>query len=251
MEDLELFKSFTFKLYNFNPGRHTDNSAGVGRHYIGYMYSGTAQIISENGRIDLQDGDLFYIPKGCKYHSYWQGDGEVIFDSFAFSAIPQQGYTTYCLQKLTVTDQVKKLHQQLAADRTVNARSVAALYALLWELMPTMKSHTSCRREILARQIADHIYEHPDETSQQVAKSCGVSESTMYHLLKLKLGKTPNQLRQEAKCQKAVVLLTSTDLSVEQISAQLGFSSSSYMRKLLHTTTGKTPLQLRKASQTM
>lgn len=251
MEDLELYKSFIFKLYNFNPGRHTDNSAGVARHYIGYMYRGSARIVSEKGTIELQEGDLFYIPKGCKYHSYWYGDGEVIFDSFSFSAIPQQGYTSYCLQKLTVTDKVKQLHQQLTADRTVNARSVAALYALLWELIPTMKQHTYCRREILARQISDYIYEHPDACSDQVARSCGVSESTMYHLLKQKLGKTPNQLRQEAKCQQAIKLLTCTDLGVEQISSQLGFSSSSYMRKLLHATTGKTPLQIRKGSQSM
>lgn len=251
MEDLELYKSFVFKLYRFNPGRHTDNSAGVIRHYIGYMYRGSARIVSESGTIELQEGDLFYIPKGCKYHSYWYGDAEVVFDSFSFSAIPQQDYTTYCLQKLHITDKVKALHQNLAADRTVNTRSVAALYALLWELTPTMKQHTSCRRELLARKIADYIYEYPDEPSPQVANSCGVSESTMYHLLKLKLGKTPNQLRQEAKCQKAVVLLTSTDLSVERISQQLGFSSSSYMRKLLHATTGKTPLQIRKSAQAM
>lgn len=251
MEDLELFKSFVFKLISHNPGRHTDNSSGINNHYIGYMYRGSARIVSENEAIELQEGDLFYIPKNCKYHSYWFGEEKVIFDSFAFSAIPQQGYTTYCLQKLQLTDKVKMLHQELAKDRTVNARSVAALYALLWELVPTMKQHTSCRRQIIARQIADYIYEHPDEASQQVAKNCGVSESTMYHLLKLKLGKTPNQLRQEAKCQKAVVLLTSTDLSVEQISRQLGFSSSSYMRKLLHATTGKTPLQIRKEAQSI
>lgn len=251
MEDLELYKSFTFKRYSFNPGRHTDNSGGVGRHYIGYMYKGTAQIISSKGRIDLQEGDLFYIPKGCCYHSYWYGSDEVVFDSFAFSAIPQQTYTTYCLQKLTMTDHVRNLHQALAADRTVNARSVGALYQLLWALMPTMKHHTYCKGGALARQIADYIYEHPDERADQTARSCGVSESTMYHILKKELGKTPNRLRQEAKCQQVVVLLTSTDLSVEQVSAQLGFSSSSYMRKLLAATTGKTPLQIRKASQNM
>jgi AraC-like DNA-binding protein len=70
-------------------------------------------------------------------------------------------------------------------------------------------------------------------------------------LIKKELGKTPNRVRQEAKCQQAVRLLTCTDLPVEEISTRLGFSSSSYMRKLLRLTTGKTPLQIRKAAQSM
>ena len=251
MEDLELFKSFAFKHYIYNPGKHTDNSQGVNPHYIGYIYQGSARFVSTKGTLELQEGDLFYIPRNCPYHSYWYGNGGVIFDSFAFSAIPQQTYITYCLQKLTMTDQIAQLHQELAADRTVNARSVGVLYQLLWALIPTMKHQTQCKSNALARQIADYIHAHPNERAEQTARNCGVSESTMYHVLKQELGKTPNQLRQEAKCQQAVVLLTTTDLSVEQISSQLGFSSSSYMRKLLHATTGKTPLQIRKSSQSI
>lgn len=247
MEDLELFKSFRFNLYNYAPGKHSDNASGVEYHFIGYMYEGTARIVSDKGTLELQKGDLFYIPKGCRYHSYWYGGAQ--FDSFAFSAIPQKTHTAYCLQKLTITDEIKQLHRQLAEDRAVNARSVGALYRLLWALMPSMKCHTYEKGSLLARQIADAISENPNASTAEIAQSCGVSQSTVYHLLKKELEKTPNQLRQEAKCQQAVRLLSCTDLPVEQISTQLGFSSSSYMRKLLRATTGKTPLQLRKAAQ--
>lgn len=251
MEDLELFKSFDFRLYTFAPKRHTNNSRGVTRHYIGYIYHGSARIVSDNGTLELQEGDLFYIPKGCQYNSYWYGDDEIQFDSFSFSVVPQQNYTAYSLQKLTVTDEVRSLHTELARDRTVNARSVGILYQLLWALMPSMKQNAYSKSYTLARQIADYIYEHPDERSDRTARNCGVSESTMYHILKQELGSTPNRLRQEAKCQRAIDLLTCTDLSVEQISIQLGFSSSSYMRKMLRATTGKNPLEIRKASQNM
>ena len=201
--------------------------------------------------MELQEGDLFYIPKGCKYHSYWYGQEGALFDSFAFSAIPQKESISYCLQKLTVTEEVKILHKQLAADRTVNARSVGILYMLLGTLMPTMRHHAYDKGGALARKLAGAIYEKPDVSTEDIAQSCGVSQSTVYHLLKKELGKTPNRLRQEAKCQQAVRLLTCTDLPVEEISNRLGFSSSSYMRKLLHATTGKTPMQLRKTAQSI
>ena len=251
MENFELYKSFAFKYYHTAPGRHTDNSAGVVYHYIGYIYEGTARIVSEKGTLELQAGDLFYIPKGCRYHSYWYGTNGTFFDSFAFSAIPQNEPISYCLQKLTITPEVKILHGELAADRTVNPGSVAALYKLLWTLMPTMRHHTYDKGGVLARKLVNTIYELPDIPTEELAKGFNVSQSTVYHLLKKELGKTPNQLRQEAKCQQAVRLLTCTDLPVEEISARLGFSSSSSMRKILRVTTNKTPLQIRKAAQSI
>lgn len=251
MENFELYKSFAFKYYHAAPGKHTDNSAGAPYHYIGYLYSGTARIISEKCTLELQEGDLFYIPKGCRYHSYWYGANGTLFDSFAFSAIPQKESVSYCLQKLTVSEEVKILHRKLAENRTVNVRSVGLLYNLLDLLLPTMHHHAYDKGGALARKIADTIYEQPEASTEVIAQNCGVSQSTVYHLLKKELGKTPNRLRQEAMCQQAVRLLTCTDLPVEQISTKLGFSSSSYMRKLLHATTGKTPSQLRKAAQSM
>lgn len=247
MEDFELYKSFAFKYYHTTPIRHTDNSAGAKYHYIGYLYRGSARIVSEKGTLELQVGDLFYIPKGCRYHSYWYDSAE--FDSFAFSAIPQSQPIAYCLQKLTMTEEVKILHGELAAARAVTPGSVATLYKLLWTLLPTMRHHVYDKGGALARKLADAIYEQPDIPTEKIAESCGVSQSTVYHLLKKELGKTPNRLRQEAKCQQAVRLLTCTDLPVEEVSTQLGFSSSSYMRKLLRATTGKTPLQIRKTAQ--
>ena len=86
MENFELYKSFNFKYYRAANGKHTDNSAGAPYHYIGYLHQGTARLHSTKGTIELEAGDLFYIPKGCSYHSYWY-DGAT-FDSFAFSAIP-------------------------------------------------------------------------------------------------------------------------------------------------------------------
>lgn len=249
MEDQELFKSFLFRLYTFAPKHHTNNLHGVARHYIGYLYRGSAKLVSDEETLELEEGDLFYIPKGCRYHSYWYGKDGAQFDSFSFAAIPEQAHTGYCLQKLNMTDEVRRLHRELAQDRTVNVRSVGLLYRLLWELMPTMKQRPYGKNDALARKIANHIYEHPDERSDLTARSCGVSESTMYHVLKNVMNKTPNQLRQEARCTRAINLLTSTDLSIEQVSIQLGFSSSSYMRKLLRATTGKTPLQIRKSTQ--
>lgn len=249
MENLELFKSFVFERYSFSSKHSANRTKGIPRHYIGYLSHGYGRLVSDECILELEEGDLFYIPKGCRYRSYWYGKEGTEFYSFGFGAIPQEANTGYLLQKLTMNDNVYSLYTELADDLTVNVRSVGALYRLLWELIPVMEQRPFSKSDALARRIANYIYEHPDQRSDQTARNCGVSESTMYHILKQELNTTPNRLRQEARCHQAVNLLTCTDLSVEQISIQLGFSSSSYMRKLLHSVTGKTPLQIRKSAQ--
>ena len=249
MEDRELYGSFLFRHFTFAPGHFTDNSRGVKRHYLGYLYRGTARIVSEEGTLALKEGDHFYIPKGCRYRSCWDGISEVCFDSFAFDAIPTEEEVAFRLQKIRLSEEEKALYSELACDHKVNARSVGLLYRLLWELFPKMEKVPFPKGDALAWKIARYIDAHPDERTDCVARTLGVSESTLYHLLKGKLGKSPNQIRQEAKCRRAVNLLVSTDKSVEEISREVGFSSSSYMRKLLFAAAGKTPLQIRKESQ--
>ena len=84
---------------------------------------------------------------------------------------------------------------------------------------------------------------------RDVARYCNVSLSGLYGIFQKVLEKTPNEVRQEIQCKNAVHLLTTTNLSVEEISSRLHFSSSSYFRKILRKHTGKTPLAIRKGAQ--
>ena len=68
----------------------------------------------------------------------------------------------------------------------------------------------------------------------------------VYGVFKKACNTTPIEKKQEIFCERAAELLITTDLSVEQISEMLNFSSSSYFRKIFKKHTGKTPLQIRK-----
>ena len=52
----------------------------------------------------------------------------------------------------------------------------------------------------------------------------------------------------EVQFSKAVELLITTDMQVEEISSLLNFSSTSYFRKVLYKHTGKTPREIRRTS---
>ena len=90
--------------------------------------------------------------------------------------------------------------------------------------------------------------EHTDAKISDVARHCSISQSGIYLLFKQNLNRTPNEVRLEIICDKAVELLSTTSLSVQEISDRLGFSSTSYFRKTLKAYTGKAPLEIRRES---
>ena len=246
MNDLDFFNSFHFNEITHIKKAHVDNSQGVGIHYIGYMKTGSGVLISAGERLTVSKGDLFYIPKGCRYHSYWIPDETAVrFDSIGFSYYPLPRGVHYPLQKLTCTPKVWDTFIPLSTDKTVSAASIGALYTLLGLLQPTMQCSEPEHKTTLTNAALQQMHIDPNLSIGQIAANCGVSEATLYNTFRRCLNKTPNSARQEILCQKAVQLLITTSLSVEEVSRRCGFSSASYFRKVLFQVTKKTPRQLR------
>lgn len=113
-----------------------------------------------------------------------------------------------------------------------------------------MKTVAAVRSKTIDRALA-FMHAHTAYTVGDMAAHCGVSESGLYAAFQKHLGKTPMEVRHEILAEKAAELLSSTDLSVEEISDRLGFSSSSYFRKVLKKQTGQSPRAIRKHAQTV
>ena len=245
MNDADFYKSFHFNEFSHTRRTHVDNSGGIFLHYIGYIKEGSGVLISARERLAVTKGDLFYIPKGCRYHSYWAASEVTRLDSLGFQYFPLPEGTHYPLQKLRCTPEIWEAFAPLSRDKSISAASVGRLYALLGLLEPTMERSQPEQKDRLTGAALALMNADPGLSIGQVAAGCGVSEGTLYNTFRRVLDKTPNTVRQELLCQKAVQLLITTSLSVEEVSRQCGFSSATYFRKVLHRVTGKTPRQLR------
>lgn len=249
MKDLEFFNSFVFRETNLCNTNHRDNSSGVPLHYIGYMKKGRGLLVLEKGKVELNAGDMFYIPKGCRYHSYWIGDPEVSLDSLGFACLPDATGEGYRPQKLTMTPQVWKAYAPLSWNKTIDAGSIGRLYTVLGMLLPQMqRSQQSNQSRVISRAMA-YMEQNPRCTVPALAEACGVSQATLYGDFQRVLKKTPNAVRQEVQCRMAIHLLHTTALSVEEVSRRAGFSSASYFRKILFAITGKTPKAVRQEAE--
>ena len=250
MTDIQFYKSFRFFLLRFGKYRMTDNTMGCHVHYLARMVKGTAKICSSGVNLNIKPNDVFYIPKGLEYKSYWHPDdnGEIEFYSFAFSCFPKAESGRYVLQKIDCTDEEFEMLSLLESDLSVSPLSVGRLYTFLGQIMPKLYLDSISGREVTVDKAIEIMRADSNINISKVAQMCGISESGLYVTFKNILGKTPGQIRQKVVVEKAVELLTSTDISIEEVSSRLGFSSSSYFRKILKIEKGKTPRQIRKES---
>ena len=251
MNDTIFLKSFRFREFYFTETQHRDNSQGVDFHFVGLMKQGRGEIVSRGRRLEIGAGEMFYIPKGCPYHSYWIADPDVRFDSIGFLYFPTQATGGYELQKIPYDESVKEMFRPLSEDKTVSAAAIGQLYLQLGRLEERLIPATVKKDVVVTEQLLGELARNPHRSIGEYALLCGVSESALYGYTRSAFGKTPNRLRQEALCQKAFELLTATDVPIERICDRLGFSSAAYFRSVYVSVYGKTPSQTRKESRRM
>ena len=121
-------------------------------------------------------------------------------------------------------------------------------YSVMAEVIPLMSYAPENRAQQIADSIKTQIRLHPNASLDEIAKTCKISEALLYERFKRVTGETPNTYRQSVLCEMASELLVTTDLSVEEISERLNFSSASYFRKVFRKHTGKTPKEVRKST---
>ncbi len=247
MTDAQFYNGFIFKRFEFNKYHTTDciTNGGSARHYFGKLTCGRARLLTEKYSVELKAGDVFYIPYGIRYRSNWYPDEKgVSFYSLGFSHLPSE--VDYKIQKVDC-GQNDNL-DTVCRDLTVNAKTVAALYNFFADVQDIMIPRCNRPQDTVSAYAVDIMRKNPDIAISELAKACRVSESGLYNVFRRTLDCTPLDIRRKIKVERAVDMLVTTDLSVETISSNLGFSSSSYFRKILAKERGQTPSEIRAKS---
>lgn len=251
MNDIIFYNNFRFNEFSFNETRRSDNSHGIEYHFIGYIKKGRGKIVSSNGVLEVNENQMFYIPKGLKYCSTWIAKPEVVFDSIGFLYFPSKTDGGYKLQTIDYDEEVFKAFLPLSKNKSVNNGSIGALYSLLSILEPKLERDDSTTEESVCEKLILLIKENPQRTIPEYANILNVSESLLFKYTKKRLLKTPNRLRQEILCEKAKEMLITTNYTIEQICDKLQFSSSAYFRKVFFSVYRKTPSSVRKNTKLM
>lgn len=95
----------------------------------------------------------------------------------------------------------------------------------------------------------EYIDQHLDQSLsiQEISRHTNISKSSLYKVFHQTLNCTVNEYIISQRLQKAEILLLTTDATLDEIAAAIGFSSADYLGHLFKEKTGQTPMQFRKS----
>ena len=237
-------RSYIFNEITAETGRHTDASHGSDYNYLALMYEGCSRIVCPTHEISMTAGEAFFIPKGCRYHSYWFGSRYISWATLGFSSFPEADIG-YRLQKISVTPAQRDTLVYLGKHKTVDSASIGMFYSLLGELLPNMEKETPSPQKALTDAAEEYMKTNPKASVADVARHCRVSQSGLFAAFRSQ-NKTPALTRQRLQIESAIELILTTSLSADEIAEKSGFGSTSYFLRTLKKHTGKTTRDIRR-----
>ncbi|ESR24521.1 helix-turn-helix domain-containing protein [Lutibaculum baratangense] len=99
--------------------------------------------------------------------------------------------------------------------------------------------------------LASHLEEQGTRrvTTSEMAGVLGLSETSFAQLFKATTGESPLQWQLRRRVERAQDLLAKTDLSIAEISAQLGFFDQPHLTRVFRQCAGTTPAAWRRAAE--
>ncbi len=232
---------------NFENTYTTGSLQSYSKPCIGYLLRGQGKFFYNGNTYFAEEGDLIYIAKDTKYYSVWYGDPDIKFYSISFDFVHPYAFYNYRFQ---IVKGISRKHFDGIIEN-LNDRPMLALshvYSLLDGIYPKMKTDAAPIQNGAIEKAIIHIennYREPIEIDE-LCRLCHLSRSSLFEAFKRRTGVSPINYKHNVMIQHALDMLAHTDMTVDEISQTVGFTSSNYFRTVFSRLTGKTPKEVRK-----
>ena len=239
-------KSISAQRYDSTEGHTFDLEKNKESFSFVYVIKGEVSFRTVNSKIDGGAGDLFYIPHGIRYRSFWSGaDGT---EHYAIHVYPNKFTDPYALQRvgdifnLDIQKEIVGIYDAFACGENGFADGMARFFSFYAKVLPTLKQGSHERLSELIVKATKYMEEHSAEpfSVAALARKHLVSESTLYHTFRRELGTTPNQYYNLVRLERVIDEMDSGE-SLESIAYRCGFESYGYFRELFKKHIGMTP----------
>ena len=252
---------FKAEKYEYN-SRYTFDVSNCPRpHFcMGLILDGEAVFKDsiENEDIHVKMGDIIFVPVTGRYVSEWRGNPKIAYESVHFLLEVPGVFSrdnNYKLQKVTLPDfeylrgEFEAIIENIKEDRN-KLLSLSHFFNVLSIVLPELKTKSPEEIDTRLKKTIKYIEEHYTEqiTIDQLAEACNMSASRFFPAFKKQFIMTPMDYLNHYRIHRAsVMLIADKEISIEQISENVGYSSSEYFRRIFKRITGKTPREYRKA----
>lgn len=247
MNQNNLITYYDIKKFSFKNIFSTGSELYFERPCIGYIKKGYVQFFHSGKTTYAYEGDLIYIPFETKHQSIWYGSPDIDWYSIQFDFTLKHSLFDYRFQILNnYPSQI--IEKMVSSFEESYFLSVSFFYRLLDDVYKKMKITPTSSVYLSIKPAIDFVennYEKPI-CIDNLADLCNMSRSAFFKSFRKALNVTPIEYKHNIMIQHAIDLISSTGLSIEEISTMVGFPSSNYFRKVFFKFTEKTPKELRK-----
>lgn len=258
--NLEFFK---VGKYDYKSGHICDFSHAPRPHFcMGLILKGSGKFEFKNAEkkeyVTVSKGDIIFIPITSRYISYWSGSPDVCYISFHFYLSSENEISeknNFKIQKVTLSDFEALKDDFIFAFNNYNSGSaekfttLGIFYKILGRVLPLLSAYSPKQLDRRIEKAIEYINLHSESAISipKLAEMCNLSTSHFYNKFKQETGLTPIDYKNRILINRASkLLICNKELSIEEISGALGFSSTTYFRRIFKSFTGKSPLIYRK-----
>ena len=243
-----LIKKYSIDLLKFKHAHSVGSILSFDHPCIGFIKKGMGNFLYKGRAYFAHAGDLVYIAKGTRYYSVWSGTPDIEFYSINYDFCAP--YDFYGFRFQIVRDfpgrGLDKFYQYFGKNNLLALSYFYESLDLLYSMMEEQEAMDNKGSVSPAIAYIEDNFSKPI-TISELARLCHYSESQLFKAFRAATGVSPIQYKHNILVQHALDMLTHTGLSIEEISAKLGFSSSNYFRKVFFKITGKTPKEVQKS----
>lgn len=248
--------SLSVRDISYNNTHHFEMRNQKVHNSFGYIMDGTVVFSTMFETVTAKEGDIVFIPEGCRYVSHWNGEPNIRFYSLDF-LMPKKSanlWRNMSLQRIDGVDNdkvlalIRQMCELAGKSEEYQYSAFGAFYNMIAMLLPYIKLDESQTMPQPLQTAVEYIEANYAEISsvKEIASACFLSESRLYHLFREHLDTSPISYLNSIRVHAAIELLADPTLSIQEVAERLNFHSEYYFRKTFKKITGDLPSKLRK-----
>ena len=232
---------------------------GVRNHFLmHHVVKGKGVFVCKDQKYELQAGDTFLSYPGSTIHYYADEKDPWEYIWVGFSGLDAEGYmeqTDFSPAHPILRGQfsseldslIRGIYESYGTTSWQVMEMTSRLYALLSFLVKNAQKQKNQGKKAMdcAQLAADYIINHYEEpiTVEGLAAQTSVSHSSLYRRFVKRFQMSPKRFLLEYRIERACVLLTTTNCSVQEISNSVGFEDPFYFSRAFKDIKGLSPRQ--------
>jgi len=221
-------------------------NVGFSSPRLAYILSGCCRIEYGDGMsLTIRPGDVWYIPKGMPYTSYWTTDDDVIFYKLEFEA--DDFSLKYKTMQAFRLPKIEKDFDRLCDKHTqeISFDSYSVFFRILSALSPLLEQQDTTFLHRILPALKYLQQECASVRVKELADMCYMSCSRFYEVFREAVGESPINYKNRIKVSRAKLMIQQGK-TLDEVCETLHFSSPSFLRRMMKKFLGITPKDVKR-----